>query len=345
MAKRAASAGAGDAPAPKTLSLYTIKLDLSQQQKLRAYCESRGWERVELAYTHFAFKSAEARLNIAAYTSDKVVIAGKGTEDFVKNVLEPEITGEAQLGYEELQHPEWFEPHAGLDESGKGDFFGPLIAATVIANRDAIEAWREAGVQDSKKMTDGRIVALDRLIRASSGVVVRTCFCKTMAKYNALMSRPSANLNRLLGWQHAKALAEALKVRPVEWGLLDQFSEQPLVQRELRKFQDELPVGFELKMRPKAEADPVVAAASIIARAEYVRQMHTLSEKFGEPLQKGAGPLVKKQAAQIIEKFGTRALGDFAKLHFRTAYEVVADLGKLDELPLRPPAPKLERQG
>jgi len=345
MAKRAVSRGASDAPtAPKTLTSYTIKLDAAQQAKLRAHCEGRGWERAEVAYTHFAFKSEQARLNVAAYTSGKVVIAGKGTEDFVKNVIEPEITGSAELGYEAERHPEWFEPHAGLDESGKGDFFGPVIAATVIADRAAIEAWREAGAQDSKKMTDGRIVALDKLIRATRGAVVRTCFCKTMARYNTLMSRPRANLNSLLAWQHATALSEALAAKPVAWGLLDQFSEQPLVQRELKKTHAAaLPAGFELKMRTKAEEDPVVAAASIVARAEYVRQMHTLSERFGEPLQKGAGPLVKKQAAHLIDKLGAAALGDFAKLHFRTAYEVVSAAGKLDELPLRPPPPKMSQ--
>jgi len=73
-----------------------------------------------------------------------------------------------------------------------------------------------------------------------------------------------------------------------------------------------------------------------------VRQMHTLSKKFGAKLQKGAGPLVKEQANAIIAKFGARALGEFAKLHFRTAYEVVSAAGKLDELPLKPPPPKME---
>ena len=99
---------------------------------------------------------------------------------------------------------------------------------------------------------------------------------------------------------------------------------------------------FELKMRTKAEEDPVVAAASVVARAEFQRQMGMLSKKFGERLQKGAGPLVKEQAARIIAKFGARGLGDFAKLHFRTAYEVVSAAGKLDELQLPEPREKME---
>jgi ribonuclease HIII len=97
----------------------------------------------------------------------------------------------------------------------------------------------------------------------------------------------------------------------------------------------------ELRLRTKPESDPVVAAASVVARAEFQRQMVLLGKKFGAKLQKGAGPLVKTQGAEIIAKFGARALGEFAKLHFRTAYEVVSAAGKLDELPLKEPGPKM----
>ena len=324
--------------APKKLASYTAKLDDAQMEKLRAICVERGWTPFEVAYTRFAFKADHLKTNVSAYTSGKVVIAGKGTEDFVRDVLEPDVLGAATLGYDEVLHPDWFESHAGLDESGKGDFFGPVIAATVIADKSAIEAWRKAGVQDSKKIMEGKILLLDQLIRETKGAVVRTCFCG-MPKYNDLMSRPGANLNRLLAWQHATALEQALLAKRVPWGLLDQFTEQPLVQRELAKKGVK---DFELKMRTKAESDPVVAAASVVARAEFVRQMNLLSKKFGAKLQKGAGPLVKEQANQMIQQFGVKSLGEFAKLHFRTAYEVVSAAGKLDELPLKEPGPKME---
>ncbi len=323
---------------PKKLASYTVKLDDAQMDKLRAICVARGWTPFEVAYTRFAFKADHIKVNVTAYTSGKVVVAGKGTEDFVRDVIEPEVTGAAKLGYDEVLHPEWFESHAGLDESGKGDFFGPVVAATVIADKSAIEAWRKAGVQDSKKITESRILELDRVIRQTPGAVVSS-FKLGMPKYNELMAKPRANLNLLLAWEHAIALTEALGRKPVKWGLLDQFTEQPLVQRELKKKGIE---GFELKMRTKAEEDPVVAAASVVARAEFVREMAQLSRKFGAKLQKGAGPLVKEQANEIIQKFGARALGEFAKLHFRTAYEVVSAAGKLDELPLPEPKAKME---
>jgi ribonuclease HIII len=324
--------------APKRIASYTVKLDDAQMEKLRTILEGRGWTPFEVAYTRFAFKADHLKVNVSAYTSGKVVVAGKGTEDFVRDVIEPEVTGAARLGYDEVLHPDWFEPHAGLDESGKGDFFGPVIAATVIADKPAIESWIKAGVKDSKRIAELQIMKLDRIIRETHGVVVRTCHCG-MPKYNELMARPGANLNRLLAWQHATALDQALQAKRVSWGLLDQFTEQPLTQRELAKKGVK---DFELRMRTKAEEDPVVAAASVVARAEFQRQMSTLSKRFGEKLQKGAGPLVKEQGARIMEKSGVRALGEFAKLHFRTAYEVVAAAGKLGELPLPEPKERME---
>ncbi len=324
--------------APKKLASYTIKLDDAQMEKLRAILQAKGWTPFEVQYTRFAFKADHLKVNVSAYTSGKVVVAGKGTEDFVRDVIEPEVTGAAKLGYDEILHPDWFESHAGLDESGKGDFFGPVVAATVIADRPAIESWIKAGVKDSKRIAELQIIKLDQIIRETDGVIVRTCFCG-MPKYNELMSRPGANLNRLLAWQHATALDQALATKRVPWGLLDQFTEQPLTQRELAKKGVK---DFELKMRTKAEEDPVVAAASVVARAEFQRQMATLSKKFGARLQKGAGPLVKEQAKEIIQKFGVQALREFAKLHFRTAYEVVSECGKLGELPLPEPKARVE---
>ncbi|WP_438479031.1 ribonuclease HIII [Oleiharenicola lentus] len=321
---------------PKAITSYTIKLDDAQMEKLRAACAAKHWETAEVPYARFAFKGP--KVNVTAYTSGKVVVAGKETEGFVQNVIEAEVTGAAKLGYDEVNHPDWFEPHAGLDESGKGDLFGPVVSATVIAEKSAIEAWRASGVRDSKAVVDTQILRLDDLIRNTPGVVVETVFC-SMARYNELMAKPRANLNRLLAWQHAIALEKALKKKWVPRGLLDQFTKEPLVQKELVKRGVD---RFDLQMRTKAESDPVVAAASIVARAEFVRQMRDLSREFGEKLQFGAGALAKAQAAQLIEKLGVAALPRFAKLHFRTSYEVVKAAGKLDELPLPEPREKIE---
>jgi ribonuclease HIII len=321
---------------PKAITTYTIKLDDAQMEKLRAACAAKHWETAEVPYARFAFKGP--KVNVTAYTSGKVVVAGKETEDFVQNVIEAEVTGAPKLGYDEVLHPDWFEPHAGLDESGKGDLFGPVVAATVVADEPAVQAWLKAGVRDSKTIVDTQILKLDELIRDTPGVVVETRHME-MAEYNRVMARPYASLNRLLASHHADALDAALKRKWVPRGLLDQFSKEPLVQREMKKRGLE---RFNLQMRTKAEEDPVVAAASIIARAEFVRVMRNLSREFGDKLQKGAGAQAKAQASLLIEKFGARSLGHFAKLHFRTCYEVVLAAGKLDELPLPVPKEKTE---
>ncbi|HTB62400.1 MAG TPA: ribonuclease HIII [Opitutales bacterium] len=297
---------------------YTITLTAEQMDKLKAWCDHRMWSFFAVEHARFAF--AGDNVNVVCYNSGKCVIAGKKTEDFVTYVLENEITGDPRLGYDEVHHPDWFEPHAGLDESGKGDLFGPLVSACVSVGHDeAARAWMEAGVKDSKAISsDSVVLRLDKLIRATRGVSVQTVV-PGMRKYNELYLKFGSNLNKLLAWYHARGLEAALKQQPVPWALLDQFTKQPLVQRSLR----DVPKPFELRMRTKAESDPVVAAASIVARAEFVRQMQTLSEMAGEELRKGASAEVKAQAKRLIQKFGPDALGDFAKLHFRTAYEAL----------------------
>lgn len=313
---------------PKKKTIYTNKLTQDQLDKLQHILEMKMWESYDVEYAQFAFRGD--KVNVVGYSSGKLVVQGKDTEEFVINTLEPEVLGEARFGYDEVYHPEWFESHAGMDESGKGDLFGPVVTACVIADKSHIDEWVKAGIRDSKTITDGRILKLDKIIRGTKGISVETCFCG-MRKYNELMGKPRANLNLLLAWQHAKSLTAALAKKRVPWGMLDQFSKQDLVGRY---FKDP---KFDLRMQTKAEEDPVVAAASVVARAEYVRYMDGLSKKFGDKLAKGASAKVKSQAAEILQKFGPEELGAYAKLHFRTSYEVVKAAGMLDKLPLKEP--------
>lgn len=300
---------------PKKVTLHTIKLTEEQIETLRDKLEERMWADYEVPYAHYAYRTEG--LNIVAYESGKVVIQGKKTEEFVQFVIEGEITYNPQLGYEEVHHPEWFESHAGLDECGKGDLFGPLITCCVIADEKAIRKWREAGVRDSKTISDSVIKKHDQTIRNTPGVVCELVQ-SNMERYNEMMAKPRANLNLLLAWMHAKALEKALAKKRVPWGMLDQFSKQPLVQRY---FKDET---FDLRMQTKAEADPVVAAASIVARAEFLRQMDKLSEAAGFELKRGAGAEAKKQGQTIYDKGGVDALRKFAKMHFKTVREIMA---------------------
>lgn len=304
---------------PKKKTLYTRAINASQMKALGEWLDGHLWAPYNVDYSAYAYKSRD--VNVVAYKSGKLVIQGKGTEDFVSFVLEPEILGVAEFGYDEALHPEWFEAHAGLDESGKGDLFGPIVSACVIADADAVKKWQDEDLKESKKVTsDKAALAMAKKIRDTKNVVVKVSYAN-MLKYNELYRR-FGNLNKMLAWMHAKALEGALQERFVPWGMLDQFTKQPLVQRQIKT---DGVKNFELKMQTKAESDPVVAAASIIARATYIFALKKLSKDFGEDLMKGASAKTREQAVGIVKKFGPEKLPAFAKMHFKTAQEALKE--------------------
>ncbi len=309
-----------DTSKPKAKALHTAELTQDEMDKVGEWCEAHEWEFANVEYAQFSYKGEG--VVVTGYAKEKkgkykLVVAGKKAEEWVRFTLEAEITGAPQLGYEAVNHPDWFELHAGMDESGKGDFFGPIICCTVIADGDMVRHWRENGIQDSKNISsDKAILKLDKLIRETDGVVVKRMALR-MPKYNELWGKFGRNVNRLMGWMHATALNSALEERHAPWGLLDQFSKTDHVGKLVKA------PHFELRQRTKAESDPVVAAASICARAEYVRRMDELSKEAGMKLLKGASAQVKQQGVDLVKKLGPDRLGDFAKLHFKTAQQVL----------------------
>ncbi len=297
----------------KAKAIYTLPLDVHQIDTLAEWCESHGWTYYEVNYAQYAYRTED--INLVAYKSGKVVIQGKKTQAFVKYVLEPEITHEFKLGLERFDHPEWFIAHAGMDESGKGDLFGPLVTACVIAGDAAVDFWLKNGLKESKQIAnDARLFQMEALVKKPAGVVIEVA-CMSMEKYNQLYPQ-FGNLNNLLAWLHAKALENALKQRFVPTGVLDQFTKQKLVQKYLHV------EGFSLDQHVHAEEDPVVAAASIVARAEYVRRLNQLSEKADIKLPKGSGVQAKDTLRSFIAKYGYDTLNSFVKMHFKTVLEV-----------------------
>jgi ribonuclease HIII len=290
--------------------VHTVKLDTVQMRTLSDLCSGKGFEKYDVPHAMFAFRGNG--LNLVAYKTGKLVIQGKKTEEFIQFELEPKVTFHASLGYNNVEHPEWFEEHAGMDESGKGDLFGPPVTACVIAGGDVVRQFISDGIRDSKSVSnDGMIFSLEsKILKADCATSVMQI---STEKYNELYDKFGRNMNTLLGWMHSRSLRNALQKRPVPWGMLDQFSKRPIVQTF---FEDK---NFDLRMQTKAEADPVVAAASILARAEYARKIDALSKKAGFKISKGAGKITIDQANEIVKKFGHENLRGFVKLHFATA--------------------------
>ena len=307
-------------------TMFTHKLDEAQVCRLRDVIEGKGFEFSPLEYGHFTARKGKCVIH--AYLSGKLVVAGKEAKDFIEFTLEPEVLGEARLGYEKIRNPEMYSPHFGIDESGKGDLFGPLVVAGVYVDEDTADRLIEIGVRDSKTITTDKKIAelaeeIGKTVRGGMEVV-------TMGptRYGELYKQ-FGNLNRLLAWAHGKVIANLrIKVPTCPRALSDQFGDPRLVERELQK----QGVEIQLQQRTKAESDIAVAAASILARAEFVRQMAKLSAEVGVDLAKGCGSGVKKQAEDIFRKKGREGLAYVAKTHFRTFAEAVGD----------PVAPKVE---
>jgi len=305
---------------------YTISILPSQAEALRNLLKDRGFEFADRPYT--LFFAQKEKLSVAVYEKGpKVVIQGKETEDFVRFYLEPEILKEARVGYEEVLNPAMFEPHFGIDESGKGDFFGPLVIAGVYVDREIARQLLALGVTDSKKIgSDNRIHQLADEIGRTPGLAANVVLIGP-EKYNSLYEK-FGNLNDLLAWGHARVIENLLLQRPdCKRSLSDKFANERVIQRALLKQAKEI----QIDQQTKAESDIAVAAASILAREKFVRWMESRGRALGIVLPKGVSSAVKSAARAVVEKAGRDGLRTVAKMHFRTSAEVLDESAKETE--------------
>ncbi|WP_338684506.1 ribonuclease HIII [Haloferula helveola] len=297
---------------------HTAALTAEQAEKLRGVLERDGFEFAEKPYTIFAAK--KGKLNVSVYEKGpKVLVQGKETEDFVRFTLEPEILGEARLGYEEVHNPEMFEPHFGIDESGKGDYFGPLVIAGAYVDASISRALLDAGIMDSKRISSAkRIRALSETIRNTPGIATAVISIGP-ERYNELHTS-FGNVNRLLAWGHARTIGRLLEQRPkCPRALSDQFAQPQVLQRALKQ----LKLEIQLDQRTKAESDVAVAAASILARERFVDWMEKTSAAGGITLPLGASDAVIDAGKQLVERHGPAILERTAKRHFRTTERIL----------------------
>jgi len=207
----------------------------------------------------------------------------------------------------------------GTDESGKGDYFGPLVIAAVYVDPIALEYLSQLSVRDSKAVTDKRVLDMSRRIRANC---VYSIVSVGPQRYNELQAQ-MGNLNRLLAWGHARALENILLEIDCKRAITDQFGDERFVLDALL----EKGKHIELVQKPKAESDIAVAAASILARAEFLRRLDELSQSVGMPLPKGASHKVEATARKLVENHGPNVLRGVAKVHFKTTQRVIGATG------------------
>jgi ribonuclease HIII len=217
-------------------------------------------------------------------------------------------------------NPELLLPRFGVDESGKGDFFGPLCVAGVYVNADVIKAWKGAGIRDSKNIgSDKRIKELAELIQKTPGCVTTVVPIGNEA-YNRLFLK-MRSVNTMLAWGHARVIENLMGQRhrmkplPVR-AISDQFAHD---KQTVAKAMMSMGREIELIQKHRAEEDQAVAAASILARNEFITRLAGLEKQYELVLPRGASAAVDAAAKEFISKYGAPNLPKVAKMHFRTA--------------------------
>lgn len=292
-------------------SVFVAQLDPSLWERLREDLETQGFSLSEKAHAEFAAK--KPGISVTLYSSGKLVVQGKQKEEFITFYLEPEILKDFSYS-----HPESvidFTPRIGVDEAGKGDFFGPLCISAVYADEDIIRKLLEIGVKDSKGIQDSTVIKKAELIAQVAKVHTITL---RPPKYNELYEK-CPNVNKLLAWAHATCIKHLQEKTQCQTALIDQFGHHSLVTQALQKQN----VTISLTQKHKAEEDIVVAAASILARSTFLKELRSLGEYYNMTLPKGASDRVIAAGKKFIDEYGKEELKLVAKWHFKTRHTLM----------------------
>ena len=321
--------------APKKTS-FTFELTNDQQELLLGLMVSGNFRKREVPYSLYSIEGDH--FNATLYEKEKhgrrkLCVQGAKAEDFVLFQLEPIVLGAASLGYEKELNPELFSAHAGSDESGKGDYFGPLVVCCAYTDEKLSEEMRKLGVKDCKQMTDKAVLAAGAALRNLLGPTGYAVVKLGPAAYNRLYAKIK-NINRMLAWAHGTAIEELLEKRPgCDRVVVDQFAPTEATIRRALKTRGK---AAKVEQRHKAESDIAVAAASVIARELFIRACQDMGrECFGEsdeaqekiPLG-SSDPRVRALAEEMVRKNGPVWLMNHCKAHFQTTDKVLAACGK-----------------
>jgi ribonuclease HIII len=297
---------------------FVCKISPQKAEELKKLFIASGWKIDQPQYTQFRAK--EGKLACTVYQSGKLLVVGKEFQKVVTDFVSLIIPIEAPkpITPQEISH---FEPHAGIDESGKGDFFGPLVTACAFVDQLTLAKLKEIGVQDSKNIkNDKKVVKIADEIKRIIGADSYSILILRNEKYNELYAK-FGNLNKLLAWCHATVLENVLETTPsCKMAISDQFAaSKSVVQRALKS------MGQQIKLiqMTKAEQDVAVAAASILARAGFVEEMKKLSLRLrlSYDLPKGASARTKEIGREIYKQRGEATLRCCSKTHFKTFQE------------------------
>ncbi len=332
---------------PQKKTTFTFELTNDQQEILLGVMVTGNYRKREVPYSLYSIEGD--RFNATLYAKEKhgkrkLCVQGSGAQDFVEFQLEPKGVVPVSLGYEKILSPELFSAHAGSDESGKGDYFGPLVVCCAYTDERLSDEMVKLGVKDCKQMTDKAVLvagaALRKLLGPDGYAVVKL----GPSAYNRLYARIK-NINRMLAWAHGTAIEELLTKRTAcTRVVVDQFAPTELTIRRALKVRGK---EASVEQRHKAESDIAVAAASVIARELFIRDIQKMSEEvFGSgalaantasgeakktapKIPMGSSdPRVRSLAEEMVRAHGPTWIMNHCKAHFQTTDKVLDACGK-----------------
>ena len=321
---------------------FTFELTNDQQELLLGLMVNGNFRKREVPYSLYSIEGE--KFNATLYEKEKhgkrkLCVQGSGAQDFVEFQLEPKGIVPVSLGYEQVLNPELFSAHAGSDESGKGDYFGPLVVCCAYTDERLSAEMQKLGVRDCKQMTDKAVLAAGAALRQLLGPSGYAVVKLGPAAYNRLYAKMK-NINRMLAWAHGTAIEELLEKRPnCDRVVVDQFAP---TETTIRRALKERGKKATVEQRHKAESDIAVAAASVIARELFIRACLDMGKEcFGENAETqdkiplgSSDPRVRELAEEMVRKNGPTWLMNHCKAHFQTTDKVLAACGKSrDDLP------------
>lgn len=297
----------------KSTTCFVANIDVALEKKLKEDLLAQGFELSQPPHTLFSAK--KKGVSCTLYLSGKITVQGSDKEEFISFYLEPEILKNFSYSYSSQEVDT--TPRIGDDESGKGDFFGPLCVAGLYAGGDSVKHLIKLGVKDSKKLNDHTILKISYELKKNFPHKILRLFPE---KYNELYEK-FKNLNHMLAWCHCAVIETLIQETKCPKVILDQFAPAELMNNAMKRKK----VSLDLTQRPRAEEDPVVAAASILARASFVEGMQKLSQEVDVELPKGASSQVIQIGKRLVTKHGPDILRKVGKLHFKTKDAILHD--------------------
>jgi ribonuclease HIII len=280
------------------LTTHVVPVDARASARLKTALDAAGFAFHDVAHARFAARGEG--VNVVCYESGKLVLQGRDLREFLERWL-PDAAPKP---------PEVKIAMIGADEAGKGDYFGPLVAAAAFLDPDVARFLDEVPLRDSKTLSATEIRDGAEMLRRT---IPHEIVSISPRKYNELYAK-FRNVNSLLAWAHKTAISEVVKKTGCKRVLLDKFADESVMKRAFGADH----AAIELTMRTKAESEPAVAAASILARDAFVRGVARLSKSIGFKLPLGAGDPVDRAVRGLVASQGESVLGEVAKLHFKT---------------------------